>query len=377
MKVLIISHYLNFNLNQKNITNIFPNLLLKAIKDAGGTYVVCGFRKTDLISNVNKGCDFILNFEEASTENAINFNNNKYKTAVKHSYSESDISKAIDIMFKTLISIEKKVPMYPTVKVLQLIKSKTYLTVIPNKTKLFMPHTKTFMYYKTTVSEELEAACKYFLRRDIYGIVVKFGYSGDSEHVFRYSIYPEMEKADKEDLMTQMAEYSHRCGRPYLVILQPFNPIISNRLNEYRCLFTGGVMSPVAAFGFRTCTEHRHHIFIPSIELDPDNIEHAEIIAIAKYGYTQFSKYIGFTPPVLRVDVSWVIENGVKRYYINEFEGLSGTYYFNIPYVPKENGTLRLTDVYDCLPETCNVYPPVVPSLLAHTLVRYIRAHIK
>lgn len=376
MKVLIISHYLNFNLNKNNPANIFPALLLKSIKDAGGTYVVCGFKKTDMLFNIKKGCDFILNFEEASTENAINFNNNQYKSIVKHSYSESEISKAIDIMFKTLSSIEKKVPMYPTVKVLQLIKSKTYLTIIPNKTKLFMPHTKTLMYYKTTVLEELEAACKYFLRKDIADIVVKFGYSGDSEHVFRYSIDPEMYKADKEDLLTQMMEYSHRCGRPYLVIIQPFNPIISNRLNEYRCLFTDGVMSPVAAFGFTTSSE-KHHIFIPSIELDPENINHAEIIVIAKYGYAQFSKYIGFAPPVLRVDVSWVIDNGVKRYYINEFEGLSGTYYFNIPYVPKDFGTLRLTDVYDCLPDTCVVYPPEVPIRLAHSLVKYMQAHIK
>ncbi len=365
MKVLIISHYLNFNLKTKQNTNIFPHLLLKSITDAGGTYVVCGFKKSEVISNIKKGCTFIFMFEEVNIKTASMFMTN----TKGRMYPD-----AIEAMFNELSIIEKTVPIYPPVFLQNLVVSKTYLTVIPNKTKLFMPHTKTFMYYKTTVSELIDAACRYFKRKDMRGIVVKFGYSGDCEHVFRYSIELGMDKADKEDLMTRMEEYSQQCGRPYLIIVQPFNPIISNRLNEYRCLFTGGVMSPVAAFGFRTCPEH-DRVFIPSIELDPENIEHAEIIAIAKYGYAQFSKYIGFKPPVLRVDVSWVIDNGVKRYYINEFEGLSGTYYFNIPYVPKDFGALRLTDVYDCLPDTCHVYPTDVQTRLAYSLADYVSRH--
>jgi len=374
MKVLIISHYLNFNLKKKTSTNVFPHTLLSSIKYAGGTYVVCNFRKTEILANIQKGCTFILNFEEASTENAIIFNNNKHKQLDRQSplsHSESETVDALDIMFNTLREIEKQVPMYPPVYLLQLIKSKTYLTLLPNKTKIFMPHTKTFMYYKTTVSNLIDYVCRYFNRNDIYNIVIKFGYSGDSEHVFVYSIDRTMRKKDKSELMDKMAEYSHQCGRTYLVIVQPFNPIINNRLNEYRCLFTGGVMSPIAAFGF-TPLPNNTRIFIPSIELNPNNIDHAKIITLARYGYTQMCNYIGFSPTVLRIDISWVMDNGVKRYYINEFEGLSGTYYFNTPYVPKELSSMRLTDLYECTSETCREYPRNVQTRLAQSLVRYI-----
>ena len=371
MKVLIIQHYLNFNLHKRNPTNVFPKLLIKAITDAGMTYEVCSFTKKEILASIGRGCKFILNFEEASTQNAIKFMGGSTKAADEMSMSAGS-KNAIDKMFETLFDIEKLVPIYPPVAVLQLTKSKTYLDVLPNKTTLFMPSTKTFLYYKTTVADLFQHTLGYFKRKKISEIIIKFGYSGDSEHVFKYSIDPDITDHAKAELFEAMSHYSHKCGRPFLVIVQPFNSVISNRLNEYRCLFTGGVMSPVAAFGF-SLSPTNNRIFIPSLELDPENIEHAEIIALAKYGYEKMSKYVGFNLPVLRVDVSWVIHEGVKRYYINEFEGLSGTYYFNIPYLPKDSGPYRITDIYECTPATCKNYPIEVPRRLARSLVDYIK----
>lgn len=363
MKVLIISHYLNFNLNNKNKVNIFPRLLLNAIKNAGMTYEICTFTLQNVMNGIKNGCMFIFNFEEASTQNAIKFMGDTKPDAINR-------------MFKCLYDIEKKVPIYPPIHMLQLIKSKTYLELIPNKSKLFMPYTKTFMFYKTTISKKLSEVCHYFTLKNIHYIVIKFGYIGDSEHVFKYAIDSLESPLVKSKLLDEMTEYRVKCGIPFLVIVQPFNPIISNRLNEYRCLFVGGQLSPIAAFGFSKDPIQNTRIHIPSNELNPEeNIDHAYVVTLAKYGYDMMSRYVGLLPPVLRIDVSWVLENNVKRFYINEYEGLSGTYYFNLPYIPKRFGAFLVTDKFQCTPKICKDYPEKPQLLLANSLVQYIKDH--
>jgi hypothetical protein len=238
---------------------------------------------------------------------------------------------------------------------------------------MFMPATKTFLYYKTTIDQSLDDICTYFKRKKVTDIVLKFGYSGDSEHIFRYSIDALMVPSIKTNMINIMSDYRIKCGRSFLIIVQPINAIINNRLNEYRCLFVGGQLSPIVAFGFSKSPLNNYQIHIPSNELNPEKIkDHAEIINLAQYGYDTMSEYIGFFPPVLRVDISWVMINNKKRYYINEFEGLSGTYYFNLPYIPKEKGPHLITDKYNCTPDICLDYPLIPQVTLADSLVNYI-----
>ena len=364
MKVLIISHYLNFNIEKKRSYNIFPKLLINAIKNAGMTYEICGFTKKEIHQGIKRGATFIINFEEASTQNAIKFIGNSKSTD------------AISEMFKELFNIEKKVPIYPPVCFLQFIKSKRYLELLPHKTKLFMPDTKTFLFYKTTINKSLDDVCAYFTRKHIYEIIIKFGYSGDSEHVFKFSIESLDNPLVKNKLIDEMKEYRSKCGIPFLVIAQPFNKVITNRINEYRCLFIGGVMSPIVAFGATRDPIKNHKILIPSNELNPqENIDHAEIVTLAKYGYEVMSRYIGFDPIMLRIDISWVLENNIKRYYINEFECMSGGgFFFNMGYVPKEYGPFFITDAYECS-NICRKYPVDVQLRLANSLVEYIKDH--
>ena len=360
MKILIISHYLNFNINSKPPGNVFPKMLLAAIRSSGMSYEICKFRKKEIYAAIRRGCAFILNFEEMKTNTAQLFLGDTKPGA-------------LDRCMKELGQLEKKIPMYPSTKLLNLVVSKTYLELLPNKTKLFMPSTRTFLYYKTTIDDSLDTVCNYFNRKNIDNIVVKFGYSGDTKHVFRHSISALSIPEYRINLKNEMSKYSIICGRPFLIIVQPFNAIINNRLNEYRCLFINGQISPIAAFGFSLCPKNKTQIHIPSNELDPEsNEDHAEIVSLAKYGYEMFSKYMDCSPRELRVDVSWVIEDGVKRYYINEFEGLSGTYYFNLPYIPKQYGPHKLIDKYDCTPELCSNYPLEPQLHLAETLMQYI-----
>jgi hypothetical protein len=362
MKVLIISHYLNFNIEKKRAYNIFPKLLINAINNAGMTYEICKFTKKEIHQGIKRGARFIFMFEEVNTKTASIFMEDKKPDAVVR-------------MFKELSKIEKKIPIYPPTSLQNLVVSKRYLELLPHKTKLFMPDTKTFLFYKTTVVKSLTDVCSYFKRKHIYEIIIKFGYSGDSEHVFKFSIESLDNPFVINKLIDEMNDYRSKCGIPFLIIVQPFNNVINNRLNEYRCLFVGGEMSPIAAFGFNRDPVKNNRIFIPSNELNPDeNIDHSEIITLAKYGYEIMSRYIGFAPPVLRVDVSWILENNIKRYYINEFEGLSGTYYFSIGYIPKEYGPFLITDEYECS-KICRSYPPEIQLRLANSLVEYVKDH--
>jgi hypothetical protein len=164
MKVLIISHYLNFNIEKKRAYNIFPKLLINAIKNAGMTYEICGFTKKEIHQGIKKGAQFIFMFEEVNTKTAGIF-------------MEDNKPDAIVRMFKELFKIEKKVPIYPPVYFLQFIKSKRYLKLLPHKTKLFMSDTKTFLFYKTTIAKSLDDVCSYFKRKHIYEIIIKFGYT--------------------------------------------------------------------------------------------------------------------------------------------------------------------------------------------------------
>ena len=366
MHVIIIPHYINFNLSIKNKQNIFPRMLLDALKKAGMTYEICKYTLKDITDAVKRGGQFILNFEEGviSANNSIKF-------------MGGDSYGSMEKMYKALSEIEKTVPMYPPVRLLSLINTKIYLDVLPNKTKLYMPHTQTFMYYKTTAKSLLiKSVTRIASHGSFTNIVIKFGGSGDTEHVFPYHINAILYDAGvMNEILEEMHTYREIYGTSFLVIVQFYNPVISNRLNEYRTLFTGGVMSPIAAFGFSLSPQNTR-IYIPSVELDPENIEHAEIITLAKYGHHTICKYIGFVPAVLRVDVSWVVnEDGTRRYYINEFEGLSGTYYFRIPYTSKDV-PYRLTDAYDCTPSVCSEYPEDVQRRLASSLVSYIKRSV-
>lgn len=363
MHVIIIPHYINFNLSIKNKQNIFPRMLLDALKKAGMTYEICKYTLKDITDAVKRGGQFILNFEEASPGNSVKF--------------MGYIDGAVDGMFKYMMELEKTVPMYPPMRLLWLIKSKKYLDVLPNKTKLYMPHTQTFMYYKTTAKSLLiKSVTRIASHGSFTNIVIKFGGSGDTDHVFHHTINTILDDVwVMNEILEEMHTYREIYGTSFLVIVQFYNPVISNRLNEYRTLFTNGVMSPIAAFGFSLSPQNTR-IYIPSVELDLENIEHAEIITLAKYGHQTICKYIGFVPSVLRVDVSWVVnEDGTRRYYINEFEGLSGTYYFRIPYTSKDV-PYRLTDAYECTPSVCSEYPEDVQRRLASSLVAYIKRSV-
>lgn len=344
MKLLIIHHYLNFN---TTYYNKFPDIFLKKLQDNNIEYkILYNFTEKEFDEQV-KDCDFVLNFEELVTKNSIKY--------------YGDETKTLNDLLVKFSDLEKKINIYPPFNFYNLTASKKYLRILPKK--LLLPKTKTFFYKKSTIQEKLLKIQKIYERHNIKKIVVKFGYSGDSDHVFFYDIENIFE------VIPNCKKYRKEVGKKFLVIVQQFNPEVRNRHNEYRCLFIDGKMSPISAFGYQRVDGKR--VLIPSKELD-DNIEpDNKIIKYANSAFNSLKEYIGFTPPFLRVDVSWIIKDNKKRYYINEIENLDGTFYFMLPYVPKKYD--RLYDRNDCTEEKCK------PSIkqqheLAEALIKYIKS---
>lgn len=322
-KVLIIYHYLNF---KTTYYNKFPEIFLKKLQDANINYkILYNFTKEEFEKEV-QDYNFILNFEELVTKNSIKF------------YKKED-STLNDLLIK-FSELEKNIPIYPPFKFYNLTASKKYLRVFPKK--IILPNTKTFFYKKATAEGKLLKIKEKYEAKNIVDTVVKFGYSGDSDHVFFYKI------SDILNVLLECKKYRKECGKKFLVIVQPFNPIIKDRLNEYRCLFIDGKMSNIAAFGYRRSEEGKR-ILIPSRELDENKDK--KVIKYANLAFESVKEYLGFVPPFLRVDVSWVMRNNKKRYYINEIENLDGTFYFMLPYVPKKYD--RLDDSNNCTKEKC------------------------
>jgi hypothetical protein len=239
-----------------------------------------------------------------------------------------------------------------------------------------MPHTKCFEYYKTTAEKNLEETQAYFKRLNVTHIIIKFGYSGDTLNVYSYPTAVILEDHVKARILNDMTTHRTLVGMSFLVIIQPFNPVLAIRMNEYRILCIGNQTSPIAAFGFRLAPDNSR-IYIPSIELDPEcNESHATILSLAKYGYSVINKFVGDSLVFARVDVTWIVlEDGSNHYYINEIENLNATFYFGILYQPKEAAKLhRVTDVYECTPSICYPYPKWVQSNLMRELIKVVQS---
>lgn len=364
MKVLMVTHSYNFGPQIKGPARLSAKLMEQELKRAGMTYEYCTFTKKNLWNAIKNGCGYIIIFTAETIE-------------VASTFMGDDKPGMMDRMYSELYKMEKIVPIYPPISSMELNFSKMYLTLLPNKTKLFMPHTKYFMYYRATINENLSNIHTYFQKHNIFKIVIKFGYSGDTRNVYIYSTESILNETVKSTILKEMTYHRKMIGKTFLIIIQPFNPMVANRLTEYRIIMVDGIPSPIAAFGFRLTPKNKR-IYIPSIEMDPEcNEEHANILTLAKYGYSMLSKYIRMKLVVVRIDITWtILEDGNKHYYINEIENLTGTFYFGIPYQPKEASRLnRITDYYDCNPSICQPYPEWFQRNMANAFVKRILTH--
>ena len=326
--ILIIGHYLNF---KNTFYNKFPKLLLQKIKEKGKDYIVVNDKKEAIEKYLEK-TEYIICFEELVTKNVYPF------------FGKEGSLQDLLHYFKRL---EKKIPIYPPTRFYNMTATKKYIKYLPKRLRL--PHTKVFYFHPTTIQANFQHYQKH--NPHVNKMVVKCGYSGDADHVFYTTLTNMME------VIPKLQHYHQMIGRKYIVIVQPFNPVISNRLNEYRFNCINGKISRIAAFGiFKSPSGAITQI--PSKELDPErNISEKNIMECAQDAFHVISQRLRYVPIYLRIDVSWAEDDEFldeyttmiekKRYYINEIENLDGTFYFNCPYVPKTYPH-RITNSKEC-----------------------------
>ena len=158
----------------------------------------------------------------------------------------------------------------------------------------------------------------------------------------------ELEYMENWDTNIKITDYE--AGIDRILIIQPYNDIVSQRLNEFRCFFINGKFVNFFAHGARR-EEGRMKLY-PNICYNDKDYEHCFLRKYAYNIYNNYIKPINKNPSIIRIDISYAIEdiyldkysievNGQKRrYYVNEIE-IQPTFYFNIPLlcnnIEKEN----------------------------------------
>jgi hypothetical protein len=211
------------------------------------------------------------------------------------------------------------------------------------------------------------------MRNNVNQIVFRFGY--DSAGYIYNTEYLD-DPNIKSYLMKRLHTYRDVCGYAYIILIQPYNPVLS--MNEYKCLFINGTLSPIATFDSSYNNYDYGTIYHPSIELDPiRNIEQANIVTVAKYAYSVITKYLGKNPINLQISVSWIVmSDGTKRYYVKNIECTNVN--FESPYQPSDAARAdRISNIDDCTPTLCSRYPEDIQRKLVISWIEYIKEKCK
>ena len=360
MKILLVVPRYIKPTNKRMLDKIGP--FNKLLKNAGIRYDVCWLCKKSILNSITNGCQFILLLDMPSIDNAGDF----FETG----YSMNGV---ISTMLDELTEIGKNIPMYPPISLIKFIMSEKYITKLPHASNIFAPYIKCFLYYKTTIVDKLNEVCSYFVNKQVDKISVKMGYD-TTVHVYPTNYLIDL--VTKHAIIHMLDKYRMVCGFAFLIWIEPYNPIVHDKMNEYKCLFINGILSPIATFNVSDIYEFSP-IVHPSIELDPiRNMEHANIITVAKYTQSVIQKYINMIPITLHVNVSWMIlPDGTKRYYVTNIS-LSNTI-FKVLYQPSDASSVnRIYNVNQCTPTLCQSYPEDIQKRLIMSYIEYITTKI-
>ena len=309
-KVLIFSHYLNL------LNNVFKKALFNGIKSFGleideisdgyGDYLKDDEKMKNIVA--------IINFEETFDPRNIN----------KFGVDLPDLMKLFE---DTVIS--KKIPIYPPPKWLFYTDSKSYYEDLINDKNNLMLSGSRYIDGMTIKKNELKKVLKNIEEPKI---IMKKGYTGEKEG------FTEIDAPVDSDMISEIINDFHKYSEEKLdgfnklpVLIQKFNPIITERTNEYRCFFINGEFVEMFAFG-AIKDESGKRKMIPSVEYDDNNPTHKEIRKTAVEAANYMMKKMEY-PIFLRIDVSWEDgETNIRHYYVNEIENLDATFYFFIKF---------------------------------------------
>ena len=184
----------------------------------------------------------------------------------------------------------------------------------------------------------------YFVKNNVDKVRITLGYD-TAFHVYHVNDWISVDI--QQSILNILEMYRKGCGFAFIISIEPYQPIleknseIMDNMNEYKCLFVNGILCPIATFSF---SDSFNGIIIhPSIELDPiRNIDHANIITVAKYAQKSIYKYINMNPIHLQIHVSYtILPDRTKRYYVSNIS--LDNINVRIPYQPSDAARVGLS----------------------------------
>lgn len=242
-----------------------------------------------------------------------------------------------------------KYKVYPSIELQDLCVSKSYYGELDKK--YVLPGTKVIKidnfnfnsHFNTYLDQTYRAILK--LKEKFNKIVLKKGYSCemmsikflDLDNINKSKVRKTLlELETKTNWGRTIKTSNYEKGSTRILIIQPFNPVISNRHNEFRLFYLSGQFVGFFAFGIQDGYLLNHKLY------NHFNQHHNNIKKLAddfhKKYYLKKSKK---EPSYVRHDISYsddprcqdkysVYFNGKKRrYYVNEMEN-QPTLYFNV-----------------------------------------------
>jgi len=334
-KKLCVIFYNKYNLREKDYFPkvYFLNLLTRKLEEHNYRIILLKSDYPNEIKKIKEKIHLLLNFEDYYIRFSREFHSNMNLKQV----------------YKFFVDLEKSgTKIYPPPKFHIYTNSKKYALQIYKKKEFVLPHSKTFLLKKTKLWEPIIKYCKK-LNKLCDFIVIKVSFSADMIDIFyirnnksktirnKFIEYEEFNK-----VIQLYNSYIDKDELDLVIIIQPYNIIVSNRLTEYRLWFLDGEF--VNYFCHGPIKENDKIRLLDNVKYNPQNKIHFELVSLANKLYKFIvSKNKNVKILALRLDMSYaiddifidkyskIINNQKYRFYCNEMENIDGTFYINIP----------------------------------------------
>lgn len=343
-KKLCIIFYNKYNLRDRDyFPRVFLYSLLKQKFEENNYDIV--LLKDDYPNQINKiretrDIDLILNFEDY------------YIRFSRHFHSNMNLKN----VYNYFINLEKEgINIYPPPKFHFYTNSKSYAIELYKNNEFVLPHSKTFILDSNKNWNDIRYHIKKLKELCDFS-VIKLSFSADMIDIFyirnnnkkflnNFIDYDDFSKV--EDLYNS---YIDKDELDLVIIVQPFNDIVSKRENEYRMWYIDDKFVNYFCFGpVKDIKSGKIVRMINNVLYDDKNDIHKELLKLGNRLYefmkAKIIEYVGYDFKILalRLDMSYAMEdifiddyskdinNKKIRFYCNELENIDGTFYINIP----------------------------------------------
>lgn len=272
--------------------------------------------------------------------------------------------KSMLFAYDYFICLEKyNIKVFPDIYMQYLFSSKKYnVDFEKNYPQYSLPHTETLVFEnfnsKTDIVKfrEITIKCiKKMYDNNIKHIFLKKGFSYESKSVVKLLLTDfvsdeqqineclvKLERVNNWKLELEISKYEDGLNR--ILIIQPYNKIVENRKNEFRCFFINGKFVNFFVNGDQR--RNGGYISLPHIRYDNEDNNHRYMKWFAYNVYNNYiKKQTSKEPSIIRIDLSYAIDefldkysvtiNGEKRrYYVNEIEN-QPSFYFGYNFIHK------------------------------------------